>query len=850
MERKKIRKGRALSLSVVVISFFLTFNLAFAQTAEDYFVEGKTYLENQSLSAAHSSFQSALTLSPNHQGANLFFALTRLLMISNSADFNTLLNRAGVSSSGRDVFNWTADFTRDPQGKILLPSNSPTGAELQSFLQNNVLPEIDGALDNLSKVASNYETIYQWTLESGSGSVSSPNTITVTGPTPYWGYNEWVGYKIVVQGTEYTITSNTFDTITVTPNWTIPPGNYNYKIFELVEIDYGDVLIMRGSLYLAKGGIYILSSYNLDIDIDTIVSLYNAGTLNIQNHIVNTYNQLLNLLPAQQLSQAKSLMRDAINTFTSAIDFIKAETDPQDNDLFVIDDPAEEQRYRDLLADLYGALDGSSYVRKIGYQVNLSEFFDRPKTLRNYLPHFIKQFIEADTFPDPTFGGILPSMTSNELNKVLWDCIIYPEALLWTSVPPPAVSSNWSLAGVHFSSSNEGWAVGADSANGRGVLLRYSSRTWTSVSPPAVSANWNLTGVHFTSSNEGWAVGRDLTNGRGVLLHYSNGNWTSVSPPTVSSGWYLAGVHFTSSNEGWAVGQDWMSGSRGVLLHYSNGNWTSVSPPAAGSYWGLAGVHFTSSNEGWAVGMGVLFHYSNGTWTSVSPSDARSLGWLTSVHFTSSNEGWAVGYEDVLFHYYNGSWRSVKVPDLKTTLSSVHFTSPIEGWAVGTDWPNGRGVLLRFSPAISKTACDFDGDQKSDITIWRPGDGFWYIISSKDGSIIYQQWGGGAFNDVPVPGDYDGDGKTDIAVWRPGDGVWYIKSSKDGSIMYQQWGGGAFNDVPVPGDYDGDGKTDIAVWRPGDGVWYIKSSKDGSIIYQQWGAGSLNDEPISQKLNW
>jgi hypothetical protein len=55
----------------------------------------------------------------------------------------------------------------------------------------------------------------------------------------------------------------------------------------------------------------------------------------------------------------------------------------------------------------------------------------------------------------------------------------------------------------------------------------------------------------------------------------------------------------------------------------------------------------------------------------------------------------------------------------------------------------------------------------------------------------------GVENDVPVPGDYDGDGKTDIAIWRPGDGFWYIISSKDGSFVSQQWGSGSQNDVPI-----------------------------------------------------
>jgi hypothetical protein len=67
----------------------------------------------------------------------------------------------------------------------------------------------------------------------------------------------------------------------------------------------------------------------------------------------------------------------------------------------------------------------------------------------------------------------------------------------------------------------------------------------------------------------------------------------------------------------------------------------------------------------------------------------------------------------------------------------------------------------------------------------------------------------------PVPGDYDGDGDTDIAVYRPSNGKWYVKS-----LAVFHWG--AAGDIPVPGDYDGGGVTDIAVWRPANRRWYIK----------------------------
>lgn len=151
---------------------------------------------------------------------------------------------------------------------------------------------------------------------------------------------------------------------------------------------------------------------------------------------------------------------------------------------------------------------------------------------------------------------------------------------------------------------------------------------------------------------------------------------------------------------------------------------------------------------------------------------------------------------------------------------------------------DGDQIYTTAKHVLSGTAiASFDGDQRSDISVYRPSTGVWYSINSDQTGVKERSWG--MAGDVAAPGDYDGDGIADRAVFRPSNGTWWIQFSSSGAHAVVSWG--IAEDTPVPADYDGDGKTDVAVFRPSESKWWIIYSSGGYTALK-WGVSS--DIPV------
>ncbi|HMS40479.1 MAG TPA: hypothetical protein PKE69_09650, partial [Pyrinomonadaceae bacterium] len=133
---------------------------------------------------------------------------------------------------------------------------------------------------------------------------------------------------------------------------------------------------------------------------------------------------------------------------------------------------------------------------------------------------------------------------------------------------------------------------------------------------------------------------------------------------------------------------------------------------------------------------------------------------------------------------------------------------------------------------------DFDGDSKTDLSIFRPAVGEWWYLRSSDSGNYAAQFG--TSNDKLVPADFTGDGKTDIAFWRPSSGEWFILRSEDNSFYAFPFG--TTGDISIVGNFDTDNLSDVGVFRPSNTTWYIQKSLGGTDIVQ---FGVAGDVPVT-----
>jgi hypothetical protein len=252
----------------------------------------------------------------------------------------------------------------------------------------------------------------------------------------------------------------------------------------------------------------------------------------------------------------------------------------------------------------------------------------------------------------------------------------------------------------------------------------------------------------------------------------------------------------------------------------------------------------------------------NGATNAVDEYDPVTDRWASRAPMPTARKGVAVVAAGNGRLYAMGGVLAFTGPPLVRTILVEEYDPATDHWSSVSAMPTRRSdagalalnntlyVIGGFTSAGASnvaeaaavqyvaTAGDFDRDSKTDLGVFHPANGAWYVALSAGGVLTARSLA--QPGDIPVIADYDGDGQVDFSIWRPSNalcpgqaGLWFTQFSSGGTSTTCI---GEFGDVPVPADYDGDGRADLAIYRPLNlscigqaGLWFVQLSGGGTI---------------------
>jgi hypothetical protein len=188
-----------------------------------------------------------------------------------------------------------------------------------------------------------------------------------------------------------------------------------------------------------------------------------------------------------------------------------------------------------------------------------------------------------------------------------------------------------------FSSADDGWVGGSVEGGdfSQPWIMHWDGEEWTDVvlfekKPPC---KCSIYAMHFSSADDGWAVGGgDMT----LILHWDGESWQAQTFPEA---YRLLAIDGTDAKDLWTAGvpeNTDVNSAPGRILHWDGSAWSPFPFPSGASW--MDSIYMASAGDGWMAGNGLL-HWTGSDWGVVpSPVD----GVIVALARTPDGALWAV----------------------------------------------------------------------------------------------------------------------------------------------------------------------------------------------------------------